>query len=602
VPDSITISKLSGFGRGKDSTFDKSPISLGTDASNDVRFDPTWDKTVSARHATIEKRSDGWWITDQSRDGSWVDGQRVQQTKLSPGSVVELGKGGPRIKVDYGDAKPAPKLDRVSDALQRATARPETARPIPAAPAIEIPSNGEHRPQMQPARAPASRRWFIPAALAALIALAICGVSFLTWSTIRGTKGTSNSKGVTTIATPAPGATAEWQPVVDMDDQIFSSFIVASATMKESPFDSVNDSPTRLGDKRGVVGIEIVNPTAHSKVRIELGENEIMRASVYETELPKAGETYRIYPPPNYRFDALAKIKQTTPLSIAISVSLNGTSLGQKAKTTRIASINDCPFAVALGGGAEDPDAVRMDWMFAAYVNENHPISDELRREALKTGIVPAFMGYQGNADAVYKQVFAIWYVLQRRGVRYSNITTTPGASKEVYSQYVRFIDQSINNSQANCVDGSVLFASILRQIGIEPILVLVPGHMFVGFYVDPEGQQADFLETTMIGQIPSSANRPKESAGFGRNPSAIKGMLEPATDTGAGDKNSLDAFVTAVKAARGEYSEYFGEAGTAEKRSLYKSRTVRKEKANCQALPVAKAREMGVMPIGYQP
>ena len=151
-------------------------------------------------------------------------------------------------------------------------------------------------------------------------------------------------------------------------------------------------------------------------------------------------------------------------------------------------------------------------------------------------------------------------------------------------------------------MDGSVLFASILRQIGIDPILVLVPGHMFMGFYVDPDGKQADFLETTMIGQIPRSTDTPKESAGFGKTSTAIKGILEPAIDTGAGDKDSQQAFIAAIKTARQEYGQYFGDAGTAEKRSLYKSRTVRKEKANCQALPVAKARDMGVMPIGYQP
>lgn len=100
MADSITISKLSGFGRGKDLTFDKSAILLGTDASADVRFDPAWDKTVSPRHATIEKRSDGWWMIDQSRDGCWIDGTRVQQTKIESGSVVELGQGGPRLKLE----------------------------------------------------------------------------------------------------------------------------------------------------------------------------------------------------------------------------------------------------------------------------------------------------------------------------------------------------------------------------------------------------------------------------------------------------------------------------------------------------------------------
>lgn len=600
MADLITISKLSGFGRGKDAAFEKSTILLGTDASADVRFDATWDKTVSPRHATIEKRSDGWWVLDQSRDGCWIEGQRVQQAKLSSGAVVELGKGGPRVKIDYGVAARA--ADSVSDAFQRATANPDVPHPTAIRPAEQASPNGERSAPIRPIPSAPTRRGLSPAILAVLVILGVAVISVLVWSIVRGTKGSSTPGAVTTITTPAPGATAEWQPVVDMGEEIFPSFIVASATMKESPFDAANDSPNRLGDKRGVVGVEVVNPAPNSKLRVELGENEIMRPSVFETELSAAGETYRVYPQTNYRFDALQKIKQTTPLSITISVSLNGTSLGQKAKTVRIASINDCPFAAMLKGNGDNADALRMDWMFAAYVNENHPISDELRKEALKTGIVPAFMGYQGDTEAVYKQVFAIWYVLQRRGVRYSNITTTPGSSKAVYSQYVRFIDQSINNSQANCVDGSVLFASILRQIGIEPILVLVPGHMFMGFYVDPEGRQADFLETTMIGQVPSSENVPKESKGFGKNPTAIRGMLEPANDTGTGNKDSLDSFMAAIKAARGEYSQYFGDAGTAERHSLYKSRTVRKEKADCQAMPVAKARDMGVMPIGYQP
>jgi len=600
MAESITIAKLSGFGRGKEEVFEKSSISLGTDMSADVRFDPTWDKTVSPHHATIEKRSDGWWITDQSRDGSWVDGKRIKQEKIESGAVIELGKGGPRVKIEYGSTKPAP--DRVSDAFQRTPAKGEASRSATPPPPVTTAPNGEHHFPDRPVSTARPHRVLSPSAAAALVVLGVAAVSALTWSIVRGTKGSPKPGAVTTITTPVPGATAEWQPVVDMGEEVFPSFIVASATMKESPFDTINDSPTRLGDHRGVVGVEIKNPASHMKVRVEIADNEIMRSSVYESELPTAGETYRVYPPPNYRFDALQKIRQTTSVSIAISVSLNGTSLGQKVKAVRVASINDCPFAVGIGGSEDKPEAVRMDWMFAAYVNENHPISDELRKEALKTGIVPAFMGYQGNAEAVYKQIFAIWYVLQRRGVRYSNITTTPGSSKEVYSQYVRFIDQSINNSQANCVDGSVLFASILRQIGIDPILVLVPGHMFVGFYVDPEGKQPDFLETTMIGQMPRNTDTPKESASFGKTPTAIKGMLEPATDTGAGDKDCLAAFIAALKAAREEYGQYFGDAGTAEKRSLYKSRTVRKEKANCQALSVAKAREMGVMPIGYQP
>ena len=52
-----------------------------------------------------------------------------------------------------------------------------------------------------------------------------------------------------------------------------------------------------------------------------------------------------------------------------------------------------------------------------------------------------------------------------------------------------------------NCGWG-VLFASLLRAINIEPILVRTPGHMFVGYYTDANHKDMKFLETTMIGDV----------------------------------------------------------------------------------------------------
>jgi hypothetical protein len=71
-----------------------------------------------------------------------------------------------------------------------------------------------------------------------------------------------------------------------------------------------------------------------------------------------------------------------------------------------------------------------------------------------------------------------------------------------VFSQRVRPFEVSLNTSQANCVDGTVLFASILRAIKIEPILVGIPGHMFLGYYKDSKKENYSFLETTMLGIV----------------------------------------------------------------------------------------------------
>ncbi|MFM8887653.1 MAG: hypothetical protein ACKOKC_14730, partial [Chthoniobacterales bacterium] len=63
----------------------------------------------------------------------------------------------------------------------------------------------------------------------------------------------------------------------------------------------------------------------------------------------------------------------------------------------------------------------------------------------------------------------------------------------------VRLFDESVKAAQANCVDGSVLLAAVLRKIGLDPHLVSVPGHMFLAFSLDDETMVG--LETSMMGE-----------------------------------------------------------------------------------------------------
>lgn len=102
----------------------------------------------------------------------------------------------------------------------------------------------------------------------------------------------------------------------------------------------------------------------------------------------------------------------------------------------------------------------------------------------------------------VDKQVYALWYVLQKRGFKYSSISNTSLSSNVVFSQRVRTFDDALASAQINCVDGSVLFASLLKAININPILVRTPKHMFVGYYTDRMHQHIHFLETSMIGDV----------------------------------------------------------------------------------------------------
>src|SRR5581483_3504127 len=75
--------------RAGDRRFDPaSPVRIGRDASVDVVAD---DPAVSRNHAVLEHRPNGWWYVDQSRSGSYIDGQKIVEKKITEPTRVRLG-------------------------------------------------------------------------------------------------------------------------------------------------------------------------------------------------------------------------------------------------------------------------------------------------------------------------------------------------------------------------------------------------------------------------------------------------------------------------------------------------------------------------------
>ncbi|NEB75031.1 FHA domain-containing protein, partial [Streptomyces sp. SID14478] len=92
---------------GRTWTLDPSrPYTLGRDPGGDVVLD---DARVSWRHATISWGGRSWVIEDHgSTNGTFVQGQRIHQMEIGPGSSVHLGNStdGPRVNVQ-GSAQAA---------------------------------------------------------------------------------------------------------------------------------------------------------------------------------------------------------------------------------------------------------------------------------------------------------------------------------------------------------------------------------------------------------------------------------------------------------------------------------------------------------------
>lgn len=305
--------------------------------------------------------------------------------------------------------------------------------------------------------------------------------------------------------TPLFGQNVQWKPQVEMGGQLFPSYLLATATA--DLFDTSEPTPFWLGDPNGMLGIEITNPAKDSKIKLEIRVPQLTEGvSVYEGTLAKKGEDYLVFPDIKYNYDVLGNMVQPKPVNATFTLFINGKRIGEQTKRIAMRAISDCPYAYKN----IDQDEEDISWMFAAFVNENHPVVDEILKEALATKLVNSISGYQaGTPDEVYKQVFAIWTVFQNKGIKYSSITRASGESENVFSQTVRPMSESLKSIQANCVDGSVLFASVLRKIEIDPFLVLVPGHCFLGFYLDAEHKDFEVLETTMLGETdPGQTNK----------------------------------------------------------------------------------------------
>src|SRR5262249_22578464 len=72
------------------------------------------------------------------------------------------------------------------------------------------------------------------------------------------------------------------------------------------------------------------------------------------------------------------------------------------------------------------------------------------------------------------------------------------------FQQHVKFGRDVLKNHAGTCIDLSILFASACETVGLEPIMVVIPGHAFTGIrWEDARSQQVKlyFVETTLIGR-----------------------------------------------------------------------------------------------------
>lgn len=133
----IRLRQTKGADSGRELEFDQDVIRIGRMPDSDVNFDPEVDLDASGRHAEIRSEDERYLLIDAgSRNGTWLNGQRVKHAALRPGDEIELGRGGPKLKVQAMQGRPG-RRRAISRSTAAVSARDPRFDPIAASATTE---------------------------------------------------------------------------------------------------------------------------------------------------------------------------------------------------------------------------------------------------------------------------------------------------------------------------------------------------------------------------------------------------------------------------------------------------------------------------------
>ena len=187
----IRLRQTKGADDGREFEFEQDLIRIGRMPDSDVNFDPEVDLDASGRHAEIRNEDGRYLLIDTgSRNGTWLNGQRIKHAALHRDDEIEFGRGGPKLKIELVQNRPSSR-----EPTRRITGRPPAEReprfdplamPVTTATRLEDLSGAEgglpealqaslaaaSRPEPRPHRTDSRRLW-VAAGLVLVTALAV---------------------------------------------------------------------------------------------------------------------------------------------------------------------------------------------------------------------------------------------------------------------------------------------------------------------------------------------------------------------------------------------------------------------------------------------
>ncbi|MDN5918650.1 MAG: DUF4011 domain-containing protein, partial [Pseudonocardia sp.] len=191
---------------------------------------------------------------------------------------------------------------------------------------------------------------------------------------------------------------------------------------------------------------------------------------------------------------AMLQVEEQRPGVVRASLEVDGQVWAEQATPVRV---------LAAHQWTAHPPALALE-MLAAHVMPNHPavtvlMGEVAARLGASTGS-PSLQGYQSGPERVEQIVGAVYEAMRARGIGYAE----PPASWADHGQKVRTPGEVLDGRIGTCLDTVLVMAAALEHAGIRPLIWVVEGHAFLGYWRDESslGTVADLDPAGVVNRV----------------------------------------------------------------------------------------------------
>lgn len=288
----------------------------------------------------------------------------------------------------------------------------------------------------------------------------------------------------TATSASAAKTAATYQIEVGLDGEVYPVF---------ANYASLQKAPQR---RWGTVAVTVTNSSdqvLHDRITVQVPGWSDQEIQVAELQVGEK-RTFLFAPSFLSRFYSNSEIKAATALVTASDPA--GKVTFQGTVPVRLRPVEDMYWG---------PDFKYAPFI-ASWVTPHNAHVEQVLTRAKEFMAGRRLPGYEdGKSEALQEQqtvdqAKAIYRALQQAGVSYVKSSLTMGGHDD-WSERVRYPRESLKAKSANCIDGALTYASLFENLDLDPIIVLVPGHAYVGVRLTRHSQRFLYIETSLTGR-----------------------------------------------------------------------------------------------------